>query len=78
MARQVSVGRLDRIIRELAQLHKEAQDIFDAHIDVVRCQNPGIPFGVLKGCEIANPAGSKLNYIAALKIVRDKITGEKS
>jgi hypothetical protein len=78
MARQVSVGRLDNIIRDLERLHKDAHDIFNAHIDVVRCQNPGIPFGVLKGCEIATPAGSTLNYIAALKIVRDKITGEKT
>jgi hypothetical protein len=77
MARQVAVGRLDRIIRELEQLYKEAQDIFDAHVEVVRCGTPGIPFGVLKSCEIAAPAGSALNYIAALKIVRKKITGEK-
>jgi hypothetical protein len=77
MARQVAVGRLDRIIRELEQLHKEAQDIFNAHIDFVRCQSPGIPFGVLKACEIATPAGSTLNYIAALKIVREKIIGAR-
>jgi hypothetical protein len=78
MARQVAVGRLDRIIRELENLHKEAQDIFDAHVDFVRCTSPGIPWGVLKACEIATPAGSALNYIAALEIVREKITGEKS
>jgi hypothetical protein len=77
MARQVAVGRLDRIIRELEQLHKEAQDIFDAHVEVARCKSPGIPWGVLKSCEIATPAGSTLNYIAALKIVREKITGGK-
>jgi hypothetical protein len=76
MARQVAVGRLDNIIRELERLHKDAQDIFNAHIDFVRCQSPGIPFGVLKACEICKPAGPALNYIAALKIVRDKITGE--
>lgn len=78
MARQgkPSVGRLDNIIKELERLHGDAQDIFDAHIEVVRCQTPGIPFGVLKSCEIANPAGSSLNYIAALKIVREKITDQ--
>lgn len=78
MARQgkPSVGRLDNIIKELERLHGDAQDIFDAHIEVVRCQTPGIPFGVLKSCEIASPAGSSLNYIAALKIVREKITGQ--
>ena len=76
MARQPAVGRLDRIIRELEHLHNEAQSIFDAHIDVVRCQAPGVPFGTLKMCEIAGPAGSALNYIQALKIVREKITGQ--
>ena len=78
MARQATpaVGRLDNIIQELERLHNDAQDIFDAHIEVVRCQTPGIPFGVLKSCEIASPAGSSLNYIAALKIVREKITGQ--
>ena len=78
MARQATpaVGRLDNIIKELERLHNDAQDIFDAHIEVVRCQTPGIPFGVLKSCEIASPAGSSLNYIAALKIVREKITGQ--
>ena len=78
MVRQATpaVGRLDNIIKELERLHNDAQDIFDAHIEVVRCQTPGIPFGVLKSCEIASPAGSSLNYIAALKIVREKITGQ--
>jgi hypothetical protein len=69
-----SVGRLDDIIVQLEKLHEEAQDIFDAHIDELRCRTPGIPFGVLKSCEIASSAGSSLNYIAALKIVRKKIT----
>ncbi len=76
MARQPAVGRLDRIIRELEQLHDEAQGIFDAHVEVERCRNPGIPFGTIKMCEIAGPAGSSLNYINALKIVREKITGQ--
>ena len=77
MARQVAVGRLDNIIGELERLHKDAQDIFSAHIDYVLCQSPDVPFGVLKAREICTPAGSALNYIAALKLVRAKITGEK-
>jgi hypothetical protein len=76
MARQPAVGRLDRIIRELEQLHDEAQGIFDAHVEVLRVQNSGVPFGTIKMCEIAGPAGSSLNYINALKIVREKITGQ--
>jgi hypothetical protein len=76
MARQPAVGRLDRIINELEELHNEAQSIFDAHVEVERCRSPGVPFGTIKKCEIAGPAGSALNYIQALKIVRKKITGE--
>ena len=76
MARQATpaVGRLDNIIQELERLHRDAHDIIDAHVDSVRCQMPGIPFGVLKSREIAQPAGNSLNYINALKIVREKIT----
>jgi hypothetical protein len=76
MAQQIATGRLDRIIRELEKLHSEAQDIFDAHVDFVRCRSPGIPFGILKACEITNPAGSALNYIAALKMLREKFTDQ--
>jgi hypothetical protein len=76
MARQPAVGRLDRIIRELEQLHDEAQSIFDAHVEVERCRIPSVPFGTIKMCEIAGPAGASLNYINALKIVREKITGQ--
>ena len=76
MARQPAVGRLDRIMRELEKLHDEAQGIFDAHVEVLRCRSPGIPFGIIKMCEIAGPAGSALNYIEALEIVRKKITGQ--
>jgi hypothetical protein len=77
MARQKPVGRLDNIISQLEQLHKDAQGIFDAHVDEMRCRMPGIPFGVLKACEITNRAGSALDYLRALKIVRENITGEK-
>jgi hypothetical protein len=38
MARNVS--RLDRIISELEKLHSEANDIFDAHVDVLMCDLP--------------------------------------
>ena len=70
-----SVGRIDRIIQDLERLHADAQDIFDAHVDVLRYRAPSVPFGVLKSREIAGPAGNTVNYIAALKIVRKSITG---
>jgi hypothetical protein len=70
-----SVGRLDKIISELERLHSDAQGIFDAHVDYLRTQTPGVPFGVVKRGEITGPAGNTVNYIAALRIVRKSITG---
>jgi len=71
-----SVGRLDNIVRELERLHRDAQDIFDAHVDCLRHRAPGVPFGTLKAREIAQPAGSTINYVEGLRIVRRRILGE--
>jgi hypothetical protein len=76
MARHNAVGRLDVIIAQLETLHKDAQGIFDAHVDELRCRSPGTPFGVLKAREITGRAGSALNYVAALKMLRQKFTGK--
>jgi hypothetical protein len=70
-----SVGRLDRIIKDLEKAYAEAQDIFDAHTASVVSTMQGVPFGTVKHSEITGPAGNTVNYIAALKIVRKKITG---
>jgi hypothetical protein len=68
-----SVSRLDRIIAELEKLQSEANDIFDAHIDVVMCDLPrGTSFGVTKLREIAEPAGLTINHVKALKLLRAK------
>ena len=73
MTRYNPVGRLDDIIMQLEQLYEDAQDIFDAHVDAVMARNPkAISFGVTKWNEIAIPAGSALNYMAALKMLREK------
>ena len=74
MARQLAVGRIDDIIGQLERLHKDAQRIFDAHIDFLLCRYPRTSFGVMKAHEICTPAGSTLDYIAALRIVQAKIT----
>lgn len=74
-----NVGRLDNIIEQLETLHKDAQGIFDAHVDCIMCGlPPGTSFGDVKRREIAIPAGSALNYVAALKMLREKFTGQKS
>jgi hypothetical protein len=71
MARHNPVGRLDDIIDQLEKLHKDAHSIFDAYVDDLIC--PGMSFGVLKAHEIGR-AGTTLDYIAALKMLREKIT----
>lgn len=69
-----NVSRLDSIIEQLEQLHKDAQGIFDAHVDCLMCDQPlGTSFGVLKARAITTPAGSALNYVRALKLVRERI-----
>jgi len=74
MARQSSpVGRIDRMIGKFEKLQHDAQIIFDAHIDELRLDTPGQPFGLLKALTIAQPAGSTLNYVAALRLLREKI-----
>jgi hypothetical protein len=68
-----SVSRLDRIITELEKLHSEANEIYDAHVDVVMCDLPrGTSFGVTKLREIAEPAGLTINHVKALKLLRAK------
>jgi len=76
MARH-AVGRLDDTIAQFEKLQEVAQEIIDAHVERLRAQTPGIPFGVLKSCSIINRAGPDINYVKALKIVRENITGEK-
>jgi hypothetical protein len=71
-----SVGRIDDIIRQLQRLHADAQDIMDAHVEYLHCLSPHLPFGTLKLHAIAKPAGSRLDYIEALKIVRKGILSE--
>jgi hypothetical protein len=71
-----SVGRLDHIIKEFERLQQDTQEIFDHHVDYLKCSSPTVPFGTLKSREITGPAGSDINYVAALKILRRKITGE--
>jgi hypothetical protein len=61
-----SVGRLDDLIETLEKAQDAAQEIFDLHIDELRHQVPGVPWGVLKACEISGRAGTQLNYVKAL------------
>jgi hypothetical protein len=67
-----STGRLDEIAAHLERLHKDAHDIFNAHVDGLRCRAPAhVGFGALKARLLA-PAGPAVNYIEALKLLRER------
>lgn len=72
-----SVSRIDRLLKELESSHGEAQQIFDAHATYMRTKL--YPKGGLEDVKLKHltgPAGSALNYVEALKIVRKSIVGE--
>lgn len=68
------VGRLDSIIAGLEKLQKDADEIINTYTEGLLCNAaPGVSWGATKHRLIA-PAGSTLNYVAALKLVREKLT----
>jgi hypothetical protein len=69
----MNTERIDNIIAQLKQLHKDAQEIMDDYVGTVVCGKE-ISFGSTKTYVIAEPAGRALNYIKALKIVKEKMT----
>ena len=66
------MSRIDRMINDFERLKRDAQEIIDVYVDGIRPN--GVPFGVVRHCEITNPAGTDLNYVNALRLVRDKMT----
>jgi hypothetical protein len=67
-------GKLDRIIVDLENLQSDAQDLIDAHVDRLASKYPqGTSWGVIKCREIAEPAGSTLDLVAALRLVKEQI-----
>ncbi len=70
----MNTGRLDKIINDLERLHHDAQEILNAYVTEKICNAPHASFGEAKAYYISRPAGSALNYIAALKHVRDYLT----
>ena len=64
--------RVNNIIKQLEELYEQAHEIFDARVEVILAGQPyGTSFGATKANCIFAPAGSTLNYIQALKNLRD-------
>jgi hypothetical protein len=73
-----NTGRLDHIIDELRRLHADADNILDAHVNcLLRDLPPGTSFGATK-YRALEPAGRALNYVEALRLVRDSIACRRS
>ncbi len=74
----MAMGRLDRIVAELERLQKDADEILDTYTDQLMSREPpGTSWGVTKCNKVAYPAGSTINRVAALKMLRDKFVGEE-
>jgi hypothetical protein len=71
-----STGRLDEIAAHLERLHRDAHDIFDAHVDELRCYAPHIGFGAMKHRLLA-PAGSTLDYVKALRMLSERFRQDR-
>jgi hypothetical protein len=69
--------RVDQIIKQLEELHKQAHEIFDARVEVILSHSPyGTSVGATKVNAIFAPAGSTLNYVKALQNLRDGKTAK--
>jgi hypothetical protein len=69
-------NRLNRAIEDLEKAEQEATQILDEYTDVlVAGEPPYSSWGVVRYNKIMSPAGSRLNYLRALKQLRDKLLG---
>ena len=67
-------GKLNRVIEELEKAEQEATQILDEYTDaLVANEPPHTSWGVVRFNKIMSPAGSRLNYVKALKQLRDKL-----
>jgi hypothetical protein len=64
--------RVQQIIDRLEELHRQAHEIFDARVEVILDGQPyGTSVGATKAQCIFTPAGRTLDYVQALKNLRD-------
>jgi hypothetical protein len=69
-------GKLEKTIADLEKAERSATEILDNYTDVLMTNEPPYTsWGVIRYNKIAAPAGSRLNYLKALKQLRDKLLG---
>jgi hypothetical protein len=70
------VSRLNSIIADLERIQKDADEIINTHIDGLLCNAaPGLSWGETRHRLLA-PLGSRPNYVAALRLLRDRLRGK--
>lgn len=68
--------KLDKAITDLEKAKQEATEILDQYTDVLVTGQPeGSSWGVTRYNFIMKPAGSRLNYLAALKQLKNRLLG---
>ena len=69
--------RLDRIMRDLEVLQNDADGIIDSYVNEVLATKPNaVSWGEARQYLIGLPAGSTVNRVEALKVVRRALTGK--
>jgi hypothetical protein len=74
MARQIMTTRerIDQMLAQYATLEHDAFELIDAVVQEMTYEHRGVPFGIIKQCEIHNRAGSMLNVPKALQLLRER------
>ena len=68
--------KLDKAISDLEKAETDARQIIDEYTDTLMLKEPPYTsWGVVRHNKIAAPAGSRLNYIKALKQLKEKLLG---
>ncbi len=68
--------KLDKAIADLEKAETGARQIIDEYTDTLMIKEPPYTsWGVVRYTNIAAPAGSRLNYLQALKQLKEKLLG---
>jgi hypothetical protein len=70
----MDTGRLDKIVKELERLQRDADGIIDSFVDYKIANAPHASFGQSKVHFVCRHAGSTLDRVAALKRVKAGLT----
>jgi hypothetical protein len=70
----MDTGRLDKIVKDLERLQRDADGIIDSFVDYKIANAPHTSFGQSKSYFACRHAGSTLDRVAALRHVKHELT----